>query len=184
MVVSLSFVRLEIYTLFLFLTPFSAKQKLGLFFKADLEKVTDVEPVDDEYEWHFKVKCTTCNEVNNNWVGVNRLSQTDLNGSRGTANLVMRCKFCKRESSAQFDPTPTKPYTNDDSGQFAKIVTIECRGLEFIDFEPRSDFKAKGIDSGTLFNDVDLTDGYWADYDEKAGLPVGISQIKSEFRKV
>ena len=41
----------------------------------------------------------------------------------------------KRESSAKFDPSPPKPY-NDQNGQFAPVLTIECRGLEFWGFEP------------------------------------------------
>ncbi|CAI2164069.1 16973_t:CDS:2 [Funneliformis geosporum] len=148
--------------------------KLALLFKAELENVTDVGPGDDDYEWHFKVKCTSCNEVNNNWVGVNRLDQNEIPGSRGKANLVMRCKFCKRESSAQFDPSPVKPYTIESSGNFAQMITIECRGLELIDFEPRA---------RTKFEDIDLTDGDWAEYDEKGGIPVGISEVQAKFKR-
>ncbi|CAB4488247.1 DUF866-domain-containing protein [Rhizophagus irregularis] len=157
--------------------------KLALHFKAELENVTEVGPGDDDYEWHFKVKCTSCNEENDNWVGVNRLAQNELPGSRGTANFLMRCKFCKRESSAQFDTSPIKPYTIENNGSFAKIAIIECRGIELIDFEPRAGFKAVGIKSGTVFEDIDLTEGDWAEYDEKGGVPVGISEIKSEFRR-
>ncbi|CAG8660973.1 9927_t:CDS:2 [Funneliformis mosseae] len=155
--------------------------KLALLFKAELENVTDVVPGYDDYEWHFKVKCTSCNEVNNNWVGVNRLDQNEIPGSRGSANLVMRCKFCKRESSAQFDTSPVTPYTIENSGKFAQMTTIECRGLEFIDFEPRA---TVGTDSGTKFEDIDLTDGDWAEYDEKGGIPVGISEVQAEFKRV
>ncbi|CAJ0827622.1 16484_t:CDS:10 [Entrophospora sp. SA101] len=158
--------------------------KLGLFFKAELENVTDVGPSGDEYEWHFKVKCSSCNELNENWVGMNRLSQNEILGSRGTANLVIRCKFCRRESSAQIDPIPTQLYTIENNGKFVKMLAVDCRGLELVDFEPRMGFKATGVDSKTLFEDIDLTEGIWADYDEKAGVPVGISEIETEFKRV
>ncbi|CAG8517120.1 4139_t:CDS:2 [Acaulospora morrowiae] len=174
--------------------------RLALYFKAELENVTDVEPGDEDYEWHFQVKCTSCSEVNENWVGVNKLAQNEISGSRGIANFVMRCKFCKRESSAQIDRTSIKPYTIDNNGQFTQIAIIECRGLEFVDFDPRIGFKAKGVDSGTIFENIDLTEGDWAEYDEewltsdgscfhlsncsmKAQVPVGISNIKSEFKR-
>ncbi|KAF0488514.1 DUF866-domain-containing protein [Gigaspora margarita] len=111
--------------------------KLALYFKAELENVTDVGPSNEAYEWHFKVKCNNCNEINENWVGVNQLASNDITGSRGSANFVMRCKFCKREASAQFDNTSIKPYTIENSGQFSQIAIIECRGLEFVDFDPR-----------------------------------------------
>ncbi|CAJ0836936.1 5108_t:CDS:10 [Entrophospora sp. SA101] len=150
----------------------------------ELENVTDVGPSGDEYEWHFKVKCSSCNELNENWVGMNRLSQNEILGSRGTANLVIRCKFCRRESSAQIDPIPTQLYTIENNGKFVKMLAVDCRGLELVDFEPRMGFKATGVDSKTLFEDIDLTEGIWADYDEKAGVPVGISEIETEFKRV
>nr|CAG8448001.1 9474_t:CDS:2 [Entrophospora candida] len=145
---------------------------------AELENVTDVGPSGDEYEWHFKVKCNSCNELNENWVGMNRLSQNEILGSRGTANLVIRCKFCRRESSAQIDPIPTQLYTIENNGKFVKILAVDCRGLELMGF------KATGVDSKTLFEDIDLTEGIWADYDEKAEVPVGISEIETEFKRV
>ncbi|CAG8774053.1 5421_t:CDS:2, partial [Racocetra fulgida] len=78
-----------------------------------------------------------------------------------------------------FDNTPIKPYTIDDSGRFSKMAVIDCRGLEFVDFDPRTGFKANGAESKTIFDDIDLTSkGDWADYDEEAGVPVGISEIE------
>ncbi|CAJ0853301.1 8676_t:CDS:2 [Entrophospora sp. SA101] len=109
---------------------------------AELENVTDVGPSGDEYEWHFKVKCSSCNELNENW------SQNEILGSRGTANLVIRCKFCRRESSAQIDPIPTQLYTIENNGKFVKMLAVDCRGLEL------------------------------------AGVPVGISEIETEFKRV
>lgn len=114
-----------------------------------------------------------------------------MSGGRGVANLVMKCKACKTEGSAskcflfhstgnytyQFPLTLTrtcpvdfitKPVAYSPENQdYTTIVKIECRGLELIGFEPRSGWKAKGEESGTLFEDIDLTSGDWADYDEK-----------------
>lgn len=55
----------------------------------------------------------------------------------------------------------------DNNDKYATIVTVECRGLELVGFEPREGWKAKGHESGTPFEDIDLTEGDWADYDEK-----------------
>ncbi|CAG8655751.1 16514_t:CDS:2 [Acaulospora colombiana] len=154
--------------------------KLALFFKAELENVTDVGPGDEGDIWHFKVKCTHCNEPNENWVGVSQLAQNEIAGSRGIANFVMNCKFCGRQ---EIDQTSVKPYTIENSGKFAQIAVIECRGLEITDFDPMTGFKAKGVDSGTIFESIDLTEGDWAEYDEKAEVPVRISDIKSKFKR-
>ncbi|KAI9310800.1 hypothetical protein BX666DRAFT_1868942, partial [Dichotomocladium elegans] len=138
--------------------------KLGLYLKADLEAVTNVKPMDG-FEWYFK-------------------DSVDMSGSRGTANLVMRCKFCKRESSAQFDPaTPIAAYSAEKGGEFQKIAAFDCRGLELVDFAPREPWSAEGTETGTKFEDIDLTEGEWADYDEKAGEPVGINEIQVQFKK-
>ncbi|KAI8064625.1 DUF866-domain-containing protein [Gongronella butleri] len=154
--------------------------KLGLYFKADLENVTDLAPVENK-EWHFKIECNSCHEVDANWISFNRQEFHDVSGSRGEANLVMRCKFCKRESTAQFE-TNTKVIPYQDSGKFQKMATFDVRGLELVDFSPKEGWVAKGLESDTVFDDVDLTED-WADYDEKAGEPVGISGIEVEFRK-
>lgn len=35
--------------------------------------------------------------------------------------------------------------------------------------------------SGTVFDDVNIEDGDWTDYDEKAAQPVGISGFDAQF---
>ncbi|ORZ17667.1 hypothetical protein BCR42DRAFT_238143 [Absidia repens] len=147
---------------FFFLLLTKHIMKLGLYLKADLENVTDLVPTDD-YEWHFK-------------------DEYDMSNSRGQANLVMRCKFCKRESTAQFDPS-SKVVSYNDSGKFQKMAVFDVRGLELVDFSPRDTWLAKGTETGTSFDDIDLLEGDWADYDEKAGEPVGISGIEVQFKK-
>lgn len=44
-------------------------------------------------------------------------------------------------------------------------------------------WEAKGSESETLFEDIDLTENEWAEYDEKSGEPVGISNIEVKFEK-
>jgi hypothetical protein len=39
------------------------------------------------------------------------------------------------------------------------------------------------VDSGTKFTGIDLTDGEWYDYDEKAGEEVSIKDISWEIRR-
>lgn len=42
----------------------------------------------------------------------------------------------------------------------------------------------KGIESSTAFTDIDLTEGDWYDYDEKAGEEVSIKEISWEIKNV
>lgn len=41
----------------------------------------------------------------------------------------------KRESSAKFEPS-VLPYNNENA-QFAPLLVLDCRGLEFTGFDPR-----------------------------------------------
>ncbi|SAL99823.1 hypothetical protein [Absidia glauca] len=129
--------------------------KLGLYLKADLENVTDLIPTDD-YEWHFKIECGSCHEVDENWISFNR--------------------------QVKFD-TSSKVTSYNTSGKFEKIAVFDVRGLELVDFSPRDVWLAKGSETGTTFDDIDLLEGEWADYDEKAGEPVGIANIEVQFKK-
>lgn len=44
-------------------------------------------------------------------------------------------------------------------------------------------WKCKGTESRTPFGDVDLEEGEWVDYDEKAALPVGVSNIVAQWAR-
>ncbi|CAO3675053.1 unnamed protein product [Umbelopsis ramanniana] len=155
--------------------------KIGVYIKAELENVTDLQPVPD-FEWHFKIECSGCHEVDDNWITMNAQDEFDVSGSKATANLVMKCKFCRREASASFSG-PFGSYEIEQVNKFVKMAVLDCRGMEPVGFDPRAGWTALGAESGTKFDDIDLTEGDWADYDEKAGEPVGISNIESNFRK-
>jgi len=156
---------------------------LLLSIKADLENVTSLVPASDDFEYFFQVKCNSCHEIHPKHVAVNRSEERQMSGGKGaTANFVWRCGMCKRESSAKFDTTsPPQPYTQEN-GQFGALVTIECRGLEFVGFQPRGIWKCVGT-RDTPFTDVNLEDGEWVDYDEKAALPVGVSGFESKWSR-
>ncbi|RDL37328.1 putative DUF866-containing protein [Venustampulla echinocandica] len=175
---------------------------LTLTLTADLTGVTELRP-DDTPEgpfWYtFKVQCTSCREIHPNYVGVSRFEANDMSGSRGEANFVWKCKSCKvpifshtqdvastnsskRESSATIKAAPIA-YQQTSPPTRQKIIEFDCRGLEFTEFKPEGDWLATGIESGSKFTAIDLTEGEWFDYDEKAGDEVSIKDLKWEIRK-
>ncbi|KAG9519932.1 DUF866-domain-containing protein, partial [Aureobasidium melanogenum] len=158
---------------------------LALTLTAELNGVTDLAPIDTEdspFYYTFKVQCTSCREVHPNWVSVSRFEQNEVSGSRGEANFVWKCKNCKREHSATIKEAP-KPYTHSDTPKAQKIIEFDCRGLEFVEFKPDGEWKATGIESNTKFDAIDLTEGDWYDYDEKAGEEVSIQGQKWEIKR-
>lgn len=84
-----------------------------------------------------------------------------------------------------------------------KVIEFDCRGLEFTEFKPeviahlicfsrdltniqiksQGEWLATGIESGSKFVAIDLTEGEWFDYDEKAGEEVSIKDLKWEIRR-
>lgn len=47
----------------------------------------------------------------------------------------------------------------------------------------QGDWLATGLESNTAFSGIDLQEGEWFDYDEKAGEEVSIKDLKWEIRR-
>ncbi|KAA8915241.1 hypothetical protein TRICI_002598 [Trichomonascus ciferrii] len=159
---------------------------LGLVLNAVPSGVTDLGFVDapeNPFEFTFKIQCNSCREIHGNEVNINQYEQHSIQGSRGEANFVFRCKNCKRESSASLQ-TSKKRYMLEDSGKDVTMLTIDPRGIDFVEFIPVGLFSCKGAESNTPFNEVELEDGEWYDYDEKSGDEVSITDIKWSIKKL
>jgi len=109
----------------------------------------------------------------------------------------------QRQHSANVLEAP-KSYAQQEPAKAQNILTMDCRGLEFVEFKAdvslallsyrritdgtnatfqKGEFKAKGIESNTPFAAIDLSEGEWYDYDDKAGEEVSIKDIKWEIRR-
>jgi hypothetical protein len=86
------------------------------------------------------------------------------------------------EASAVIKTAP-KPYETAEVPKPKKILEFECRGCEFVEFKPEGNWEAKGTDSNSPFKEIDLTEGEWFDYDEKAGEEVSIKDLKWEIKR-
>eukprot|EP00352_Strombidinopsis_acuminata_P003098 CAMPEP_0176383982 /NCGR_PEP_ID=MMETSP0126-20121128/33945_1 /TAXON_ID=141414 ORGANISM="Strombidinopsis acuminatum, Strain SPMC142" /NCGR_SAMPLE_ID=MMETSP0126 /ASSEMBLY_ACC=CAM_ASM_000229 /LENGTH=108 /DNA_ID=CAMNT_0017749389 /DNA_START=164 /DNA_END=490 /DNA_ORIENTATION=+ len=106
----------------------------------------------------------------------------EMPNSRGEANYVAKCKLCERTGSIEYVNNSWKTYS-DENEQFKPIVTLECRGIEPIEFLPSNGFACKGKDTETEFDEVDLTDQDWAEFDEEGDCAVGIYEFKSKIER-
>lgn len=166
--------------------------KIGLQIKANLENVTKLVPEGiDDFRWHLKIKCNQCGEVGENWHYVTLSEENPLKGGRGHANYVSKCKLCSQQSSLDIKKESILSYDFNDSNKFKTVVVFDCRGLEPVDFEPRNGWSAQGYkenedgeagqETSTIFNDIDLSDKEWADYDDKSGESTVISEFAVQF---
>ncbi|EEH06853.1 DUF866 domain-containing protein [Histoplasma capsulatum G186AR] len=147
-------------------------------------EVTNLRPKDTEenpYFYTFKVQCTSCREVHPNWISFNRFEKLEVPGSRGEANFVWKCRLCTRTHSASITNPPTAYEESNSKGQ--KVIEFDCRGLEFTEFKADGEWEAKGAESSTVFSGIDISDGEWYDYDEKAGEEVSIKDVSWEIRR-
>jgi len=106
-----------------------------------------------------------------------------LNGSRGTANFVLKWPGQKSQSYMNIvEDKNVKSCISGDDQDFVSVVCFECRGLEPVTWHTGVGFSFKAR-SGAEFSDVDLTSGDWFDYDEAGGEPVGLNSIEYRFER-
>ena len=117
-------------------------------------------------------------------VFVSNEEEVEVPGGRGTAHLVLRfqkggkaCSISVREVKGQ-----TRPLTAEDTAPVA-LVAFECRGCALVGWTPTSGYRCRST-GGTAFEDVDLTEGEWADYDEENDLSVMIENVESSFETI
>ncbi|KAL7748380.1 hypothetical protein RI367_006342 [Sorochytrium milnesiophthora] len=154
--------------------------KLAVLLRAQGDNVQAIH-VPKDLEWHFVVQCSACRETNDGEVTVNMQEEFDISGSRGRANLVMKCKFCKREFSASFEPASLKDYT--EVGDFQRIALVECRGVDIVDCKLRDGYRVSSSASSQVWDDVDLSEGEWCEYDDNGGVPVALSSFEVKIEK-
>jgi hypothetical protein len=165
------------------------KQTFILYLKADLENVGRITCDRLSTRWCLTVKESAGSEERDG-VFVTASETHELSGSKGTANLVMKfAKGAKHESYVNVLEIKgvTRDITAEDDGKFVPFVAFECRGLEPIAYRATSDdpWRVESSGGGAVFEDADLSEAAgdgWAEYDEKAGEPVGVSGWEAEFR--
>ncbi|PRW59434.1 DUF866 domain-containing [Chlorella sorokiniana] len=106
----------------------------------------------------------------------------DLEGSRGTANFRIKFdKSSKHQAYLNVEAVKgvTRAITGEDANKSVPVMGFECRGLDLVSYKPGVFIvKSKG---GATF-EADLSEGEWADFDEKLGESVSIMGISSQFR--
>uniref|UniRef100_A0A8R1XQ86 CXXC motif containing zinc binding protein n=2 Tax=Onchocerca TaxID=6281 RepID=A0A8R1XQ86_ONCVO len=154
---------------------------IALHFKANMVNVTSLEPMNDwtKFRWHLKLKCTNCGEEPEHWQYVIAEEKFNMPGSRGAANILEKCKLCGRINSLEIVKDSFRSYKNSDD--YDELIRFDCRGLEPTDFDPKSGWRAIGTESATVFENIDLTEKEWVDYDEKAAQPTEINEIQCRF---
>ena len=92
-------------------------------------------------------------------------------------------KKIKKKGGKNKDSEISEPrdVTADDSGEYVPILAMECRGLEPYAFHPMGgEFKVVSEGGVSFEEDVDLSEGDWAEYDEENDAAVSINEFESK----
>ena len=145
-----------------------------LSFKADLENVETLHfPAD--HAWVLGFRDENADERRN--VVLCTSDSVEIPGSRGSANLLLKFPAATTPAAisvAASDKHGTTAYTK--SGEFQPILAVECRGAQPFEWTPTG-FYVAHAPSGTTFDQVDLQDGDWCDFDADADCSVGVFNV-------
>ncbi|KAJ1444960.1 hypothetical protein M885DRAFT_551376 [Pelagophyceae sp. CCMP2097] len=168
------------------------------YIKAELENVGLLGPM-VEHTWTIDVKDCMSDEIRKE-VTIDPTDLIDLEGSRGIANLVIRftdskekaqCTLLDNEAyKTKFKKSKTalksipRALTGDDSDTWVPILAFEARGMDVTKLHLcLGDFVVTST-GGKVFDEVDLSSGDWADYDDEEDLAVSIMSAESKVESV
>jgi hypothetical protein len=158
--------------------------KIALQMMCRLDNIDDLKTSGSKFKWWLKFTCSNCGETTDKWNGICLDEYTPAARGSNIYHFMSKCKFCLRENSMTIIENSITPFIAENQEQYQTIVVFDCRGIEPIDFSPRTGWIVRTAENGKEFTDIDLTDGEWEDYCDKTMKPVGIYQIQYKFLKI
>mmetsp|Transcript_12943 Transcript_12943/g.47326 ORF Transcript_12943/g.47326 Transcript_12943/m.47326 type:complete len:167 (+) Transcript_12943:118-618(+) len=151
-----------------------------LSMRADVEGVEEIKKTPGQ-QWCLDLKASDSDEERKG-VFVSDDEQVELSTGRASANFVMKWPGTSKEASVDVVDLKgvTRSYTRADSGAMVPIVAFDCRGVEPTAWYPQSGFQVVS-EKGGVFDDVDLKEGDWTEYDDENDLAVSILEVGHEF---
>lgn len=108
------------------------------------------------------------------WEGAKKRSTLIVLSEQETKTALKKKKFKDEFSYGS--------YTAENSGNFMPILAVECRGIEPYAFHGLGDEFVVESEGGKLFDeDIDLSEGDWADYDEENDASVSVNEFEAKF---
>eukprot|EP00297_Palpitomonas_bilix_P017880 CAMPEP_0113866706 /NCGR_PEP_ID=MMETSP0780_2-20120614/17_1 /TAXON_ID=652834 /ORGANISM="Palpitomonas bilix" /LENGTH=159 /DNA_ID=CAMNT_0000851577 /DNA_START=27 /DNA_END=506 /DNA_ORIENTATION=+ /assembly_acc=CAM_ASM_000599 len=156
--------------------------KQALQLKANLENVTDLRVMENA-RYYVDLLCSQCG-TNAEEVYFIPEEKDPIPNSRGEANYFQHCKFCKRQGSLNVLSKAKEGYTQNDSGNFKTVLTVECRGVEVTKYHVRSGYMLTCTNEReTDMLDIDLSEGDWCDFDEVGDCSIGVYEVETRIEK-
>ncbi|KAI5965334.1 uncharacterized protein KGF55_001555 [Candida pseudojiufengensis] len=129
--------------------------------KAELHNIAQVKPVDTEeysHDYKFKFQCNGCKKVHPKPIIINLENEFEVTGFRRKANLLIKCKECKRERYAILTQLNNGGILGN--GQYNDVIKITTHGMRLLDFIPDDQFECE-TNNGKIIQEIGLLDGEW-----------------------
>lgn len=148
---------------------------LDLKLKVISQSLQELRVNPDIYTWIFTLECTQCKSPQPNEIYFSLKDQIEMTKGHGTANFMMSCKECKKTMYVSiFNAAKNTFSINLESGYDEGVLAqFDCRGCIIKSFIPKEGIAVVASDTGTVFENVDITD-VWMDYDEAQGVNCSI----------
>lgn len=154
--------------------------KFRLLVSAQLTNVTSIKPP-EEYPWHLVLQCTSCGEKTSKPVVVSTADEVE--GIRkGFVNLKLTCKLCGRVNDVKL--LRQSAYTEEVSPDWAEILSLECRGLQPLEWIAADDVPMEIMSPSGPLEDGIIENGEFYGFDEKLGEEANVTEMNSRFEKV
>lgn len=125
---------------------------------------------DREPPHHFCVK----------WEGSKKASTLIVLDEEGAKSAMKKIKK-KGGKNKDSEIDVPREVTSDDSGDYVPVLAMECRGLEPYAFHSMGgEFKVISEGGVTFEDDVDFSEGDWAEYDEENDAAVSVNEFESK----
>jgi hypothetical protein len=143
----------------------------------DLEGVRSFS-VPDSHEWTLDIVIGH-DEVREN-IKLCRNDCVDIPNSRGIANIVLNIERGRYAtiSVEQIRDIVRTDISSDDSGRDVPLLAVECRGCTISAWKPTG-FYTVVTESGSVFDEVDLSEKEWYDVDPETNEPISITNVRT-----
>jgi len=119
------------------------------------------------------------------WEGSRKKSTLTVLLDRSSIKSVLK-KNSKNKAKvkAGSDRLIPRSLTKEDNQSFVPILALDCRGIEPYAFHPLGAEFIVESEGGLMFEDVDMSEADWCDYDGENDIPVSISDFKSTIENI
>eukprot|EP00834_Sanchytrium_tribonematis_P004084 NODE_183_length_13752_cov_1.079103.p9 type:complete len:149 gc:universal NODE_183_length_13752_cov_1.079103:5470-5024(-) len=132
--------------------------KQTLQIHCEVENITKIEASSDMV-YPIRLKCTQCREEYANLITVDPNERYSAQNSRSDANVVIHCKFCKKDGKIDVLEALVYQVDEPENGEITfDFAIFEVRGVEIIGYEPCAPFLVNNIEADVDDDWVEVLD--------------------------